>query len=365
VDHQPGAALDGLRGVAILMVLAGHWCSGALTGVASLGGAAASGVTVFFVLSGFLITSLLVREFRRTGRIHFRDFYLRRVLRLFPALWILLAIEVAVDVATGSLGHILHSVLPALFYGYNWTVISHAPVGDPTGQVWSLAIEEQFYLLWPVTLWMALARAGTRAGLAVATAGFGLSVLERAVLFDLNAPITRIYFGSDTCFQALMAGCALALLVADGSLPRVDRLPMIAAAALLATISVTVEPWGNSVGFLVLSPLGTTAATVVISAGVVTGNHQRVLGVAPLRVAGLVSYSLYLWQPALSIISESHPDRLSEIEAVILTLAIAPLSYLLIERSFLRLRHRFGSLVRVPAAPAASGSGSAQAAETG
>ena len=357
-------ALDGLRGVAILMVLAGHWCSAAISGLAGLGGAAAAGVTVFFVLSGFLITSLLVREQRDHGRIRLRDFYLRRALRLFPALWLLLAVVVAVDVATGSFGHLLHSVLPALLYGYNWTAVAHAPVGDPTGQMWSLAIEEQFYLVWPALLWFSLARGGNRTALRVALVGLGLSVLDRVVLYDLGAPITRIYFGSDTCFQALMAGCSLALLAADGRLPRMGRLPMLGGAALLATISLTVEPWGNSPGFLLISPLGSSAAASLLIAGAVTGGRTRVLGWSPLRLAGLLSYSLYLWQPVLSVVSESHPDRLNEAEAAILTLAIASLSYLFVERRFLRLRHHFGSAVR-PSSPVASAPGLAAIAETG
>ena len=213
-SHIPG--LDGLRAVAVAAVLlfhAGfHWMPGGFLGV-----------DVFFVLSGFLITSLLLREFERSGRISLRSFWARRVRRLFPALLVLLA---AVSVYAGLAGAdgrrpLSLDGLAALGYFANWRfVFSHqgyfARTGPPSllQHTWSLSIEEQFYVVWPLVLALLLRRRRPRrAVLAVALTGAVASAVAMALLAP-GGDHSRAYYGSDTHAQGLLIGAALAVVLA-------------------------------------------------------------------------------------------------------------------------------------------------------
>jgi peptidoglycan/LPS O-acetylase OafA/YrhL len=139
VKYNP--ALDGLRGVAIIFVLADH--SGLLTG-------GLIGVDVFFVLSGYLITSILLNELRQTGEISLSNFYWRRSLRLFPALGVLVAFELLRSFVSPHGSDIREGALVAIAYLQNWNNVFHFAPGGLMGHTWSLATEEQFYLLWPL-----------------------------------------------------------------------------------------------------------------------------------------------------------------------------------------------------------------------
>ncbi len=219
--HMP--ALDGLRGVAVAAVLAfhtGHFGGGFL------------GVDLFFVLSGFLITALLVQERRASGTIDLRRFWARRARRLLPALLVVLVAVLgyaAVLAVPGELAGIRDDVLATLGYVANWEHVAGAggdvspfAVLSPLEHTWSLAIEEQFYLLWPlvVTAVLALA-AGSRRWLLAVVAGLGAaSAGAMAALHDPGGDPARAYFGTDTRALSILAGAGLALVMIRRVPPR-------------------------------------------------------------------------------------------------------------------------------------------------
>lgn len=182
-----------------------------------------AGVTMFFVLSGFLITTLLFEEHRRTRRIDRLAFYRRRVLRLLPALVLLLAAVAAYVIARQQLGgpstaeaynprYLPRDSFAALFFIANWLRVRGTFIGQ-LSHTWSLAIEEQFYLVWPTVLILAAPFTRRRQTLAISvllTLAL-LSILERIALWSGSGD--RIYFGTDTRADALLLGCALALLL--------------------------------------------------------------------------------------------------------------------------------------------------------
>src|SRR5262249_10444122 len=217
--------LDGLRGLAILMVLAFH-CR--LLPGGSLG------VDIFFVLSGFLITSLLVEEWERRGTISFKHFYLRRALRLLPAfLLTLLACAVAIWIwgSREELATLGRESLVAICYISNWPALHQ--VGMPhLGHTWSLSLEEQFYFLWPLLLWLMLwLRLPRRRLIAVLVAGIVACAVLRFTLYRLNcvpgpekaANVLRLYMGLDTRADALLVGCVTGLLACWNWLPTSSR----------------------------------------------------------------------------------------------------------------------------------------------
>jgi peptidoglycan/LPS O-acetylase OafA/YrhL len=259
-------------------------------------GAGAAGVTIFFVLSGFLITSLLVRGLQTGGQGYLPMFYFRRVRRLFPALLALLIFVTCVDLITGDIAHIAGRVMPALFYFYNWICVNIWVGGDPIGQTWSLSIEEQFYLLWPFVLLIALRRGGPALALRIALIGAAAALVDRGVLFGMHASISRIYFGSDTNALPLMVGCALGLALSQGKVPCIPLTATAFAGVALFGVSADTA-YGGGIDFLLINPVVATAASAVLIGWIVTsGRGGGALNWRASRALGRVSYSLYLWQ---------------------------------------------------------------------
>ena len=287
IGHLP--ALDGLRGVAIALVVINHLD---IQSTQTLG---VVGVTAFFVISGFLITSLLVREWQTHSGINLRLFYARRIKRLFPALLVLLIVVAAVDLFNRDTGHIVSHVAPALLYYYNW-IPANMAVPDPLAQMWSLSVEEQFYLLWPVLLLATLRHRGIQWAFCVAAIVAAAALIDRGLLVDvLHSSIVRIYFGSDANAFALMAGCGLALALCLGRVPRVERSALACICVAVAFIVATASPNGADL-FLLLGPVIVTVATALLIARLVTVGGGGVLTWRPMRGLGRISYSLYLWQ---------------------------------------------------------------------
>ena len=210
--------LDGLRAVAVALVLGFHF------GLGWLGGGF-FGVDVFYVLSGYLSTGLLLAEYERRDRIALVAFWLRRARRLLPALLlVLVAVTVMVRFAepAGAYPGYRGGALSALFYVSNWWQVAasgnyFAASGavSPLAHTWSLAVEEQFYLVWPLAALAVLHLAGTftrgvRMLLVVSAVGVAASVVEMALLFHPGANTTRVYFGTDTHAQSVLVGAALA-----------------------------------------------------------------------------------------------------------------------------------------------------------
>lgn len=364
--HWP--ALDGLRAVAVLAVIFYH--------VGSFPGGYL-GVDVFFVLSGFLITSLLLTEWdARGGRVSFRDFYARRVLRLFPALGCVLVttlLVVAVLALTGrhadrAFAWTTLSAVPWVigFVG-NWAraLAPHAPIGTlgALGQTWSLAVEEQFYLVWPALFVLLLRRRIRRDRLALALILLAVAeMIYRAWMANRGISLARIYYATDSHSDGLLVGCALAFWLVKGpgtgdAAGRIAKPMTWLAAASLAALFVV----GRRAG----APVETSAAvlaTGVLTAAIVTGGAPpallRVLSARAVVRMGRRSYGLYLWQYLMLAVTEElcaryaglspagpWPGRLIFATAmaggVVASFVLAELSYVRVELPALRLKRFF------------------------
>ncbi len=350
-------ALDGVRGLSILAVIGVHLNLSFAPG----GG---MGVMVFFVLSGYLITALLLSERGRFGRVNFGFFYARRALRLLPALLMVIVATCAIALTERNLAvarQTLHFAPAALFYVANWvTALNSSFVGGTLAHTWSLSVEEQFYIVWPVLLGYLLVRgARPRTIVLVALAGALGSDLGKLLLWtgggSLAAHANRMY-GADLSGDALLIGCALA--VAARSNPqrtlRIARLAALPGAIYLAVVVTVVHPYGGSYAdtraFMVIAwPMTSVAAAGVI--GYVSLAPQsalsRLLGIRPLAYVGRISYGLYLWHYPIIIwmavwfgFALDHQPlwQLGVDLAVIFLVAAA--SYHLVERRALRLKRR-------------------------
>jgi peptidoglycan/LPS O-acetylase OafA/YrhL len=278
-DRWP--ALDGLRGVAILLVFGFHLPWGAFR-------AGSYGVVLFFVLSGFLITTILLRELHREAKVSLRRFYARRARRLLPALVVAVVAHLVLQLTVlGEPERWWERTWPVLGYMSNFVTMAGVNLMHMT-PTWSLAIEEHFYLLWPVVLILIPARWRLRvtAGLA------GILLLWRVTLLATGAPDVRVSFGTDTNAFALLLGCALAIAFHEGRLPTPPRhTSAFATAALVAIACIPVHYtdrrvlWGTA-PVAILSGLAIYAALF---------EPFRWLETKVLRWFGTISYGLYLW----------------------------------------------------------------------
>ena len=275
-------ALDGLRGVAILAVLAWH------IGLPGMTGAGQAGVTLFFVLSGFLITTILVEEHAHSGRIELRRFYRRRVARLLPALLLLLAAASVMVILVRPEGGAV-ALLASLFYVANWVQASNLDL-FPIQHTWTLSIEEQFYIVWPVLLSMLLL-IRRRWALYAVLAGFVVSTALRFYLAPWAE--NRALWGTDARADALLAGCALALVLTRRPL-RVPPVVLATAAVAFGVVVIIGTPPVLLAGGLTVISL--SSAVLVLGVATTTAG---VLAWAPLRWVGSISYGLYLWHPFL------------------------------------------------------------------
>jgi peptidoglycan/LPS O-acetylase OafA/YrhL len=357
-------ALDGIRCFAVLAVMAFH-----MGATYARGGSI--GVDVFFVLSGFLITSLLVSERTRTGRVSLGRFYVRRALRLLPALvLVVLAMLLwsAVATMTAQGRHDLyHGVAGGLLYISNWQATDGLPLFALTNHLWSLSIEGQFYLVWPPVLLLLLRLRIPRLAVLLTVIGGALaSAVLRFVLRSTGSSVERVYYGTDTRMDALLIGCALGLAAAWGWLPRGGRGALaLQVGALVAVVwlagEVAFSSWRSSWtyhGGLVL----VAVAAAVLVADVVARPQDplaRVLALPPLVALGRISYGLYLWHwPVYMVLNSSRLDLdwlPTQVIRVAVTVALATASYLLVEVRFQRLRYRFGARSAGAALPGGSG----------
>lgn len=331
--------LDGLRAVSILCVIAGH-VAAMESSVARFGRIGGLGVRVFFVISGYLITTLLRREWERRGTVSLRAFYFRRTLRIFPPFYVFLLVT-AVLFALGAFPESRPRWWPALTYLSNlWSVGTWE-----LGHTWSLAIEEQFYLVWPFAFRrLGPGRARWAAAIAIVTAPFvrfGARALGHATSIEFFNQLSATW-----TVDFLAVGCILALLPQGGRLEEFSRRALgsrsaLAAALLIGLGQLSLPLAGRLwVGIdlaiaqsLLALVLGLTLAWCVSNPNSRLG---RFLEAAPLRALGVASYSVYLWQQLFF----RPTSRLSLPLAAIGTLAAAALSYFVVERPSLRVRSR-------------------------
>lgn len=351
-SHVP--ALDGLRGVAILVVMLFH-------AGAPLSSGGHLGVDIFFVLSGFLITGLLVREWNATGGICFRSFYARRALRLLPALYLLLAVAAVYTFVTGPRPLSLKDWSPILLSAVhlsNWArALGFAEWTGDLGHTWSLAIEEQFYLLWPVVLWVLLSFAvparriaGGLVVAAVVVAAWRIAVWQQ----DLSSwdRVYRLYNGLDTRLDSLLVGSLIAILTGCGLLSEsrrvkgVLRAGSLAAAGVLIVMLVRLD-WFSPrlyLGGLTLSAVCTATLLLALLAREAEW-LRRPLEFPLLMWTGRISYGLYLWHAPIFHLMKDAPLPAPALEGLrwSLSLIAAVLSYQLVEQPCLRLKERFRS----------------------
>ena len=368
LPYSPG--LDGLRAFAVIAVLLYHadlaWIPGGFLGV-----------EVFFVISGYLITALLLAEWRQRGRIDLKTFWLRRARRLLPALYVLLVVTLAFAVVflPGEVAGLRGDVLAAFGYVTNWYLIFgqesyFEAVGRPSllQHLWSLAVEEQFYLIWPPILALGLCIGATRLRrrrvLRVALFGAVASAVAMALLYAPGVDPSRIYYGTDTRATGLLCGGALAFLWAPGEKYRI--LEARHRRIMLAGRGRFRRRWGwtaplllDILGFAALGSLVwfclhlgefqpflymggfalvgiATTATIMAVVYPHTFIGARLLGSAPLRWIGVRSYGIYLWhwpvfmvtRPKLDVPFDGWPLLALRLAA---TVILADLSYRYIE----------------------------------
>jgi peptidoglycan/LPS O-acetylase OafA/YrhL len=362
--HVP--ALDGLRGLALLGVLLFH-ANGALPG-------GYLGVDLFFVLSGFLITSLLLAEHRETGRIALAPFWIRRARRLFPALLSLMPIVAIYGryfARTEELVTVRAQALAALAYVANWQAIFRhqsywqlfaAP--SPLEHTWSLSIEEQFYVVWPLLVSFLLRRRTERTLLGVCLALGALSMAAMLLVFD-PGNTTRAYLGTDTRMTGILLGAALATLISPNDRFAARTVRALDACGLLAALGLGVA-WATLRGtnpFLYHGGFWLTElAALSLIACAIAGDRSvvaRALAIRPLTWLGTISYGVYLWHWPVNVFLTTERTHLHGLGLhalrFALTLAIAIVSYRFLEQPIRKHGVPFSRpLYIVPAAVALS-----------
>ena len=337
--------LDGLRAISILIVLCAH-SAGTRHVPSGLQGSvfADLGVRTFFVISGFLITTLLLAEYNKRGRISLRDFYIRRVYRIFPAFYVYLAILLIIT-AVGWIELPAHDVAFAATYTMNF----HAERTWWLGHLWSLAVEEQFYLLWPFLLSLL----GPPRALWFAIGGIIAAPILRVMAFKLwpeIRPLTDQAF--PFVFDSLATGCVLALArdwleSSPTYLMWLDS-PAFWALPLACVYALSVQRAGFNLAFGVT--LGNLGIAMAIHRSVrhPTFPVGRLLESRPLVFIGALSYSLYLWQQPFV---NRHADSIVNAFPfhIVFAFGAALLSYYLIEQPMLALRNRRAARKRAAA----------------
>jgi peptidoglycan/LPS O-acetylase OafA/YrhL len=341
-------ALDGVRGIAIAVVVAFHAFGWPAEGTL--------GVDLFFVLSGFLITTLLLEEHQATGSISIPGFYRRRARRLLPALFVLLTpfllLAVIAAATTGSLrAPLFVGLASALTYTTN-VFVAADPSTVPAAMIhlWSLAAEEQFYIVWPLFLLILIRSGGPRrVGRAVVVL-LMVAVLYRIQLLMRGASIGRLYYAPDTHADSLLVGCAVGCFFARGRLliwiRSSARMREVASVTTLTLIIAAVflldhVPQRLAYETLLLPTVFAVVAGLLIVC-LMSGDTvvARGLSVRPIVFLGQISYSLYLWHHPL-LVAFSGVDRklgAPTVAAVALAVVLASCSRRFIELPFLRRR---------------------------
>ncbi|WP_046214122.1 acyltransferase family protein [Paenibacillus wulumuqiensis] len=344
--------LDGLRAISVLAVIAYHlhlkWAQGGLLGV-----------EIFFVISGYLITDQLLYEWKTFGRISLLQFWVKRMRRLLPAMLGMLTVVATWLLLTdpSRLISLKGDFFTSIFYINNWYLIFHdvsyfESFGPPSpiGHLWSLAIEEQFYIIWPLLLLIGIFLAPRRGKLTLLILiGAAVSAAAMAILYEPGSDPSRVYYGTDTRAFAILIGAALAVLWPSSKLNShissparnvLDTLGVMGIVLLLIQIHQTNE-YDDALyptGFIYLSIL----TAIVIAVLVHPANRlERIMGCRPLSWIGKRSYSLYIWHYPVIILSspEVNTEDVSYTRIILqvaVSLLMAAISYKYIEEPIRR-----------------------------
>lgn len=348
LGHRP--ELDGFRGISILLVLVHHFYYPMLSG-------GFLGVDMFFVLSGFLITSLLLEEWQKFDTISLKNFYIRRLFRLMPALIFiitLLGIYALLFLDGKSAEKTFLGIWLTFSYVSNWFyAFDPSSANNPLGVTWSLAIEEQFYLIFPLILLLVLRLKFSFRQIIAALIVLIIGIaLHRKNIADNYGFTARLYYASDTRADALLIGCLVAFLFSwkIDIFKKFASFFRIAAALSLVFIIVSVSllEWCDiflydsggytfiaiAVGFLIISLTAYKPKRTV-----------NILSCAPLVWIGRVSYGLYLWHWAIRwyLYGDAYlpASSLQLLLAIVLSFAFTILSYFCVEKPFLKLKDRY------------------------
>ena len=352
-------SIDSLRALAVLAVIIYHVDVNYLPG-------GFLGVDLFFVLSGYLISSLIIKEYRKTGSLNLYNFYIRRARRLLPAVYFMITVGLVVMVLFNEV-LLRKSHLDAIFgyiYSSNWWYIFHKldyfdsfGAQSPFKHLWSLAIEEQFYMIFPLLFLLVNRKKKSKDGTYKLNKNFlyvvlGLilvSLIAHILLFDINN-ISRIYFGTDTRAFSLLVGVVGAILypmerLHDKVTLQQNMIYSVVSLASIATLITVMiytseyNTWLYRGGFLLVAILG---LIVIISSGKQHTLMSRLLSFKPVVFIGKISYSLYLWHfPVLVLttpVSEiGNPNIIFVVLRVILTFILATASYVFVETPIRKL----------------------------
>ncbi|WP_338552688.1 acyltransferase family protein [Paenibacillus sp. KS-LC4] len=347
--------LDGIRAIAVIAVIVYHlhpgWMPGGLLGVG-----------IFFVLSGYLITSILLKELEKRGKIDLKAFWIRRAKRLLPGMLFMIAVTGAATLlfAYPHWSPFLTDLPGVLLYVSNWSLILHhvsyfesfGPA-SPLGHLWSLAVEEQFYLVWPLMLLIGLRFLKRRRVLLLGILGLAVvSAAAMAWLYQPDSDPSRVYYGTDTRLFGLLFGAALALVWPFHKLkPRVSNeakltLDIIGGIALLVSLLAfwytnEYQPFLYLGGMLILSFV---SVLLIMTSAHPASRISRLLSIPPLRYIGVRSYGLYLWHYPVIILTSPAVDT-GEISLMrlslqlVLMLVLAAVSFKYVEQPL-----RYGSV---------------------
>jgi peptidoglycan/LPS O-acetylase OafA/YrhL len=356
--HARRKNLDGIRAIAVLAVFGTHdgvsWCLGGWLGV-----------DAFFVLSGYLITTLLLNEHDKTGTVSLKRFWARRMLRLWPAMFAMV-VAVAFVHGTGvyavTLSAYLHVALLVVLYVYDFAT---SYVGPPTStsiaHTWSLGVEMYFYLLWPALLVFLLRKRRRLIVPSLVVLGLA-SVAATLILFQLKPAGMLFYYAPHTQVLPILAGCLLAALRHEDMLPRMgprlgSSFALIGLAGFLALVAFEPSASPSQTDFY-LPMLGGTAATWVLLLGLDLNPDSltsKLLSWEPLAALGMVSYGFYLYQSPMILTLGPHVLFVAFYGQLILillmTVGAATVSWFLIEQQFLKLKDRLGARVDATATP--------------
>lgn len=340
-SRLPG--LDGLRMLFVLSVIIYHSGYDILF-------SARHGVSGFFVLSGFLITWLVLKEYEKKNSFSIKNFYIRRSLRILPAYYIYVFMSVGADLLLGD-DRIGEQVVPALFYYTNYYNAVNGHPSSSLSHLWSLSVEEQFYLLWPAIFLLTLEARNYKKALIVVSLFLIciVAIWRTFAVVALGFGNAYVYNAFDTRFDNLLIGCLLAVVLRGGHfLSAISFIssrswaPVVTIGLLLISISISSRYYAYTIGFTVDAILLAIFITQILCLS--DSKVWRWLNVKPVVFLGFISYPAYLWHSwaiQLSKKIDGVPDMAQLVISIFVTIALASCSYFFVEKYFLKIKAKY------------------------